>query len=240
MSPRWTDRVNVALAPRAAACAVWSRGWSAQPRARSVLPCRPDPQAPTWRPAVDVLRKWVKKRARNNAEVRVVLSNHFLRYQVVPWQADLSGRAERKVLAQRLFQETYGDHVGSWHVQLGALTYGRPALACAIDREFYDALIAVFAGTSLRLGALQPLLMVAFNQLLSQIGNDACLFVREPGRLCCAVVRAGQWHAIHALRIGADADVERLIKRQISVLGLGPEVPVLVFDAALALLAEMQ
>jgi len=238
VSPQWTDQVCVTLAPASVACTVWSRGWSPQLRARAVLPCTPDDQAPPWRPAVEALRTWLAQHGPRRASVRIVLSNHFLRYLVVPWQAELSGRTERRVLAQHLFQEAYGERAAGWHVQLGSSAYGRPALACAVDRDFHDALVAALAATACRLSALQPLLMLAFNQFVHRLGNDACLFVSEPGRLCSAVFKAGQWHSVQTVRMSPGADIDRLVGRQISVLGIGADVPVFVFDAAASAVAS--
>ena len=231
MSPRWSERLCAALSPAGVTAAVWARGWSAQPAERVSLPCATAGAGPRWAPALAGLHEWLAGRGPRRAGLRVVLSNHFVRYLVLPWHDGMASGAEREALARHLLRETYGELAEGWHVKLGPCDFGMPALACALDRELVAGLHALAEGSSLRLDAVQPMLMPAFNQFRREFAGDACLLVLEPGCLCCAVVRGGQWRAVQVSRVGGGWN-EALVERQIAVHGLAADMPVFLFDAS--------
>lgn len=231
MSPRWSERLCAALSPAGVTAGVWARGWSPQPAERVSLPCAAASSGPRWAPALAGLHEWLAARGRRRAGLRVVLSNHFVRYLVLPWHDGMAGTAEREALARHLLRETYGELAEGWHVKLGPCAFGLPALACAVDRELVAGLHTLAEGASLRLDAVQPMLMPAFNQFHRELASDACLLVLEPGCLCSAVVRGGQWQAVQVSRVGGGWN-EALVERQIAVHGLASDMPVFLFDAS--------
>ncbi|WP_298824617.1 hypothetical protein [uncultured Piscinibacter sp.] len=231
MSLRWSDRLYAALSPTGLNAAVWAPGWSAQPAERASLPCSPSTSGPRWAPALASLREWLGGRSARRGGLRVVLSNHFVRYLVLPWHDGMTGTAEREALARHLLRETYGEIAEGWHVKLAPCAFGAPALVCAVDRELIAALHGAAEGASLRLDAVQPMLMPAFNQFRRELAGDACLLVLEPGCLGCAVVRGGHWNAVQVSRVGSGWN-EALVERQIAVHGLAADMPVYLFDAS--------
>lgn len=231
MSLRWSESICAALMPGSVSVAVWPRGWSPSPSERAGLACPADGAGPRWAPALNGLREWLGRSGRRRAGLRLMLSSQFVRYLVVPWNDALTRRAEREAVARHLLRETYGERADDWHLKVAEAPYGAPALACAVDRELYAAIESIFPGTVLRLQALQPLLMVAFNQFRHELAADACLLVFEADCLCCAIFRDGHWHSVHTTRVGAGGWDEALVERQIAVHGITPDMPVLLFDA---------
>ena len=231
MLPRWSERLCAAQSPTGVNAAVWARGWSPQPVERAWLPSGAATSGPRWAPALAALREWLAARGPRRAGLRVVLSNHFVRYLVLSWHDGVTSAAEREALARHLLRETYGEVAEGWHVKLAPCAFGAPALVCAVDRELVAALHGVAEGASPRLDAVQPMLMPAFNQFRRELVGDACLLVLEPGCLCCAVMRGGQWHAVQVSRVGSGWN-ETLVERQIAVHGLASDMPVFLFDAA--------
>lgn len=230
MSLRWSEQLSVSLAPAVVGGALWRRGWSPQPARQVVLKCPSDGAAPGWRPALEALGGWVREQRMRRVPVRVLLSNHFVRYLVVPWSSGLSRRDERLGLARHLFRQTFGEAAAGWSIQLASAGYGQAALASAVDDELLVALRAAFAQSKLECRNVQPLFAIAFNRFRAQIGDDACLTVLEPGRLCCAIVRQGQWQSVLSARRPSDMPVAQLIDRQLRLMALDPRVPVFVFD----------
>lgn len=224
------EQVWVALSPQAATC-TRRQGWAWG--AGAAEPVRLATQAgegPDWRPAIEALRPWVSASAKGRGEVRVVLSNHFVRLLVVPWSDALSSDSERLALARHLFRSTCGARADGWRVQLSPAGHGQPALACAVDQALHDALATLLAGTAWRLGALQPLLTAVFNAYRHHMGNDGALFVLEPGRSTCVVFRAGRWEAASVTRrVAASADAA--VDRERQVLGLPEDLPAFVYQA---------
>lgn len=232
MSLRWSDRVCAALAPSRVNAAVWARGWSREPAERASLPCAEAADGARWQPAVDGLRGWMGARAARRSSLNVVLSNRFVRYAVMPWREGVVAREEREAQARHLLRSTYGEAAMHWHLKLAEAGYGRPALACAVDRSLLEALHGLAGEVRARLDAVQPLLMLALNRFRRELGQDACLLVLEPGALCCAVLLGGQWQAVHVSRVGAQGWNEALVERQIAVHGLPADMPVFLFDAS--------
>ncbi|MDH4061308.1 MAG: hypothetical protein OEU94_10900 [Aquincola sp.] len=232
MSLRWSEHVCAALMPGAVAAAVWPRGWARDPIERAALACAAAGPGPRWSAAANGLRDWISGRGTQRTGVRIVLSNQFVRYVVVPWRDSLCRLAEREALAVHLLRETYGELVERWQVKVAPGAWGAPALACAVDREFLGALQALCPGTPRSLDATEPLLMVAFNQFRREIARDACLMVLEPECLCCAVFRGGQWSAVNTMRIGPQGWSQVLVDRQIALHGLSLDFPVYLYDAS--------
>lgn len=232
MSPRWRDERRVALAPAAAKWARWTRGWARAPVESACVPAAAGGGGPAWRAPLEALRAAWSAEAdgpARSAAVRVILSNHFVRYVVVPWRAELRGRAERQALAEHAFLSTYGEPAAAWHVRLAPSRYGAAALACAVDRELAAALAALCEAGHHRLAGVQPLLMSAFNQHRHEFGAAACLFVLEPGRLCCAWWQDGNWQAVRSVRLTGPAGAA-LLERERRLLGVPDDAPSFVCD----------
>lgn len=239
MSLRWREERGVALAPATAKWARWARGWSRTPAEQTALPVAVGVSGSAWKAPLAALQSaWteVSDKPGRPADVRVLLSNHFVRYAIVPWHDQLTRPAERQALAEHAFRAAFGERAAGWRVQLAPTGYGEPALACAVDRDLVTALATLCEAGSHHLVALQPLLMAAFNQHRRQLGRDACLSIIEPGRLCCAWLHEGRWRAVRNLRLGG-ISVDDLFERERQVLGVPTEASLHVCDLRDGLLA---
>lgn len=233
MSLRWSERIGAALSPSQLVTAVWARGWSREPAERAALRCAaPAAGAARWTPAVDGLRDWLQARPSRGAELQLVLSNRFVRYAVLPWCDGVVTRTEREAQARHQLRDTYGDAADAWHLRVADSGHGEPALVCAVDRALLQAVQALAEGARVRLAAVQPLLMLAFNRFRREMGGGACLMVLEPGALCCAVWRDGRWQAVQVSQVGAQGWDEALVERQVAVHALPEGTPVFLFDAS--------
>lgn len=233
MSLRWSERIGVALSPSQLNAAVWAHGWSREPAERAALRCAaPAAGAARWAPAVESLREWLAARPARRAELHLVLSNRFVRYAVLPWCEGVVTRAEREAQARHQLRATYGDAADAWHVRVADGGHGEPALVCAVDRALLDALQATAEASRVRLAAVQPLLMLAFNRFRRELGREACLLVLEPGALCCAVWSGNRWQAVQVSQVGPRGWGEALVERQIAVHALPDGMPVFLFDAS--------
>jgi hypothetical protein len=234
VSLRWSERIGAALSPAQLNAAVWARGWSREPAERTAIRCAaPAGGAARWMPAVEGLRGWLESRpSSRGAELQLVLSNRFVRYAVLPWCDGVVTRAEREAQARHLLRGTYGDAADQWHVRVGDTGHGEPALVCAVDRALIEAVQALAEGARVRLAAVQPLLMLAFNRFRREMGREACLLVLEPGALCCAVWNDGRWQTVQVSQVGPQGWDEALVERQIAVHALPPGMPVFLFDAS--------
>jgi len=138
--------------------------------------------------------------------VHVVLSNHFVHYQLLPWRDDIKDRDEEIALAQMAFTQTYGEVATHWQLRVDDEAPGRSRISAAVSADFLATLEKLAAACKSRIVSLQPYLSAALNHWRGMLnGKDATWFVlHEDGRLCLAYREAGSWRWLRALRVGSD------------------------------------
>lgn len=137
--------------------------------------------------SVDALRRLPGK-----AKLDVVLSNHLLRFAVLPWSAALSTEREWMAFAQHTILSTYGAEASGWRIRVCDGGRGKARVACAADAELLDAIASIE-----RVASIQPHLMAAFNARRKEFGREPGWFVQhEPGRLTLGLVADGEWKVL--------------------------------------------
>lgn len=224
MSPSWHEGVCIALSPgrvqlrsrpglsRRATIAAESEEVSAVAGAEPWLGC------------IEHLERLLQRKQWNDRRVDIVLSSHFVRYQLVPWQTDLSDRDERLAYAGFLFKEVYGAMSGEWEIRLGEQPPGSNSVACAIDRSLLEALRRVAAAGGCRLRSVQPRFVEAFNSVRRSLRGDNLIFaLSEPGRLCAGHLRHGGWRSLRNEAVtGAPASALSGVLGQLALTGDEP------------------
>lgn len=155
-------------------------------------------------------------------ELTVLLSNHFVRYQIVPWSDAVGTPDELAALARIGFEQVYGGEAADWQIEVAPEAAGKPRLAAAVSLALLDRLRAIAGASRLRLSAVQPYLVAAFNRLAEPRKHNDVLFVlAEPSRACLLVAVGGQWRGV---RVSASEDTPEalaaLIERECQLLGL--------------------
>ena len=169
-------------------------------------------------PLEDFERKVAALRGR--AGVTVVLSNHFVRYALMPQQGGAATPGEELALARFQFAKIHGERAKSWELRIS------DGLACAIDSALLSELREIFKKhKKAKLVSVQPWLMTAFNRSRRSIPRDgAWLLLEERERCCLARLAAEGWASVHN---GRETDWEQLIERERSRAG-GERLPALV------------
>ena len=182
MSRLWPERLTLALEPRP--------------------PEEPQP----WQGALEELGRRLAA-LRGRADVTVVLSNHFVRYAVLPDRGGAASADEELALARFHLAKIHGDRAKVWEVRVS------DGLACAIDAALLEALKACFkAAGKARLVSVQPYLMAAYNRARNRIPREgAWLVLAESGRTCLARLAARGWAWVHNSR---ETDAEALLERE--------------------------
>ena len=141
---------------------------------------------------------------RRRADVTVVLSNHYVRYAVVPG-GGAADAEEEVALARFHFRKIHGERAEGWEVRVC------DGLACAIDAALLQEIKALFKGRA-RLVSVQPYLMHAYNGARRRIPREgAWLVLAEKGRTCLARLAAQGWAWVHN---GPESDANELIERE--------------------------
>lgn len=229
MSRSSADQVRISLAPHQVALVRLSRGRRHAVAERKVLAVAERGEN-GWSEAVDALGKLLSQHDVSRAgisriDATVVLSNHFVRYMVLPWSAELIAPSQELAFARTRFVQVFGETARTWHVSLSSAPGGAARLAAAVDQPLVDALVQQVNATPLRLVSMQPALMSQFNAWRRQIGDEAWLVLAERGRVLIAWIHHGQWRSVRARPVGEDpVPLAEWIAQERMLLG-APTVP---------------
>jgi hypothetical protein len=163
------------------------------------------------------------KPAANGLPLTLVLSNQFVRYQIIPATPAFSPADKVMAVATHCFRENFGDSVDNWTIRVSPIPHGDSLLISAIDTELVTTIETLCQKYQCRLNSLQPYLMSGFNSMRRQIGAGVSVLVQvEAGRLTIALMRDGQWQNITATKTLKDwsGDLAALISREMLLFGL--------------------
>jgi hypothetical protein len=221
VSLSWRERVDITLAPQRITVARYGRGMKAMARDRSKIECTAACDGPAWRPPLDALREWLGRLKSGAKDARVVLSSHFVRHLLVPWNATVAGEREELALAGARFVQVYGEVARSWTVRVSSGAPGTPLLAAAVDTAFLDAVVALLGKSPLRLRSVQPALMAACNLQFANVAPNAWVAIAEPGQLLLGLQRDGQWKSLRSRPIdGGQVLLAEVIEQERLLLGV--------------------
>lgn len=208
MLPSWRDEVRIALCPDRVTLARVSRRWRPAVTAKHVVDCS-GPQTSDWKRCVEALQQILREPFSHDADATVVISNHFVRYAMVPWSEHLVSDDEKRAWVKHHFVERYGELPGAPEYRWSEDRPDASCVASAVDGEFVGEIRAAFEPTSLRLRSVQPYLMAVFNRCKQHAkGNSAWILVPETGRVCIGAITNGEWRTITSKKMGADWQVE--------------------------------
>lgn len=199
----------------------YSRGLRPALRDEKALSCLAPAGGENWRGAIEALRDALTHPNIGAADASVVLSSHFVRYLLLPWNPDLVTAQEEQAFARARFVQAFGDAAGEWALKISPSAPGKACVACAIDRPLLDSVTALMAGSPLRLRSLQPSLMAACNERSKLPADDAWVAFAESGRLLLGAVRAGEWLSLRSRPLNSHAVVlAEVIEQEALLLGI--------------------
>lgn len=175
-----------------------------------------------WQPAVDTLAAALGEFNPGKREVTVILSNHFVRYSLLPWNAALKTADEWLALARHRLSSAHGDAISEWEIQVSETAPKGPRVACAIDKPLLDTVETTIVGSGARLASMQPLLVAAFNRLRPKAGESCWLVIAEAACLTLVLIELGNWRAIMSRQVGEEwrAELPGMLERESAILGL--------------------
>ena len=208
MSPLWRDEIGVYVAPHRLALTRLARGL--RPKSVGTASWTNELIGDThWSAALRAVDSLLGTSDWQGAAARIVLSDHWVRYAMVPYAAALSGAAERLTHARHVLTDIYGEIVAEWKVTLANARPGAMQVACAVPAALIDELRAILTHHKIPLKSLRPQLVSAYNHWRAQLPDGGAGFVSiEQGSLAAARLVRGGWDRVHSVRIGADWTVE--------------------------------
>jgi hypothetical protein len=213
------DLVQVLLTPTGLTLVRFSKGLRPKVAGKGVVPVTEGhaPGMPNWTGALLTLNQALASKEWADAEVSIILSNHFVRYQVIPWRDELRDRSELAEFARQSMRKTYGRPMAQWSVEMSLDRAGRPYVASAIDSRLLDELKALTTAQGRRLRSLRPLLMEAFNWAKEWLTDSyQWLVIVEEGLISASLMGQGGWVVVRSFRAGSDwpSEVVAMLERE--------------------------
>lgn len=206
MSLLSSDRLVVAIHPRGIDALRICRGrlpgspirLAARQRFDAGMP--PGNDVPAWQHPVALLRELAGSGVRR---LHLVLSNHFVRYQLLPWESVVACDGDTQALAQARFQLAFGDAAVGWQVLADAPRFRATTLAGAIDGQLLVSARETAAAAGLQIASVRPHLLAARQRYPAQDSGSGWFAVFEPGRLTVLGSTRGKVSSLHNIRLHA-------------------------------------
>jgi len=235
VSRLWPDRTWAVLCPNQLQVMRARRGWRRSAAFGFAETFAGDGDGPPWQPALDAFERFLGAGEAGAGTLEVVLSNHFVRFLLVPWSAQIATAEEFRNCAAAMFEEIHGDLASQWEVCVSAERAGAPRVAAAVDRSLLAAIRAAAAPTRLRLVSVEPYLMAAYNRVArAHTGKDFVFMLLEAGRACILAAQGGQWcHVATAAAPEPAQALSSLLARELQLADLqGAALPPVYVHAA--------
>jgi hypothetical protein len=204
VSPLWRDEIGAYLAPHRLCLVRLKRGLKpsvAAEHEQSIEAGEPG----TWAPVLAALDTLLADPAWQGARLRMVISDHWVRYAIVPWTAELSSAGERLAHARQLLASLYGEIVSDWDVRVSDAPPHVAQVACTIPAPLISSVRAICEKHAVKLVSLQPQLIAAYASHRRHLPKPSAWFVTvEQGSLAAAHIGDHGWDRVHTVRISPD------------------------------------
>ena len=197
-------------------------GWNKrrQPFDQGVIHVPQETAAEGGHRVLDTVERCIRECKIRNASAALILSNHFTRFALVPWSAQVKRSDEEATLARARFESQYGDMSG-WTIRLDSGRYGVARIACAIETEFLDQLHRLFDTHRIACPVVRPYFVAGWRRWHRQFGKADALFASaESQTVVLAAMKGGQWHSVRAVHGKDEAQsLQVLLEREALLQG---------------------
>jgi len=212
------DQLRIKLSPEMVAMVRLGRGLHPEVVARKSVTCAVSSHdgAP-WAKVLEGLDALLGTMEGEKIDAVVTLSNHFVRYALVPWNEQITDLGEEQAFIRLCFTQTYGADARQWALRASPAGYGESRVASAIDQGLLEGIERIASAHGVRLMSLQPYLMTMFNQWREELQDASAWFVvAEPGRLCISQLQQACWHTVRTIKVGDDWQqaLQNLLERE--------------------------
>jgi hypothetical protein len=198
----WAEHIDVVLRPNELRLERRSKLTPWRSQDARVFNVAPVASGEAWRASIERLAPALRDMRVRRARLHVVVSDHFVRYALTAWNANLVADSERLAFARVAYRNIYGSPADTWDLCLDQQPAGQASLVAAMDRGLVQALRDAAAGQGTRLGSVIPALAARINRHRALFkGTDFCLATAEPGRLTLAFHAASGWVSVRSRRM---------------------------------------
>lgn len=214
MSRLWRNRMQVFLAPGRVNLVGFARGIKPMQRFRQSGTCGQANAVNQRQVPLQMLEQMIGQvddSFRRGAELRITLSNYFVRYGVIAPQPSLANPDELMAYAGFQMREIYGEHVDNWALSLGTWDPHGGTLCAAIARDLQVELETLARRHETLLVHIEPYLAAALDHWSKQLNDKQIWFVLvESGRFCLVSLLDGVWRGVRNQRIVENLEEELL------------------------------
>lgn len=204
MSPLWRDEVGAYLSPHRLCLVRMKRGTRPAPAAEHEQRLE-GAKGDGYGAALEAFAATLSQLPWSGAGTRVVLADHWARYAIVPWVAELGSAQERLAHGRQILVGLYGEAVEGWDVRISDAPPGAARVVCAVPGELIAGVRAACAAHGSTVLSLQPQLVAAYEASRPCLPASNAWFVSvEQGSLAAARLGRHGWDRVHGVRIGPD------------------------------------
>ena len=204
MSPLWRDEVGAYLSPHRLCLVRLQRGARPKPVAEHEQRFE-NVKNDSWEVPLSALSALLAQSPWSGARTRVVLAEHWARYIIVPWSAELRWNEEGLGHARQLLDSSFGEAVAGWEVRISDAPPQATRVACAMHGELIAGIRAACEAAGATLVSLQPQLIDAYAVWRHRLPHANSWFVSiEQGSLTAARLGRNGWDRVYGVRIGTD------------------------------------
>lgn len=224
MLQRWRKPITIALTPE-------SISINSGEKAIQVIELQKYANNDSWNQALIALEKdAINIRP---GRLKFILSNHYVRYAILPWQSDIYSKQDWQSLAENHLRSLYGSVVESWKISVAMQGYGKPIIISAIDLLLLERLEVLAKEFDWIVMSVEPALMTVFNHYRNSVKANGFLMMIEPERVLLA-----EWVKNHFVSFTIScptsgeelAESSKLIKRNIRLKSSALPVNINVFS----------
>jgi len=209
VSRLWRDQIRVFFAPGRVDLVRSCRGMKPRQVARLTTVCESAADLPAWEAPLEKLDQMIADAA--GTEIAITISNHFVRYTVIPPQTKISNPAELNAYAAFHMREVYGERAAAWVLGVSSWDPCSGAICAALDRALLERLEELTGRRKVRLQSIEPYLTAAFDRWCKRFEGERMWFALvETGRICLASLSSGVWQRVGNQRMLASAGEELL------------------------------
>lgn len=189
-----------------------------------------------WAGAMACLSEWCgkQKAAADRAfEPVIVISNHWVRYVVLPADRGKLRRTEEVEFARAMVAERNGAEWESSTIRLSRGVSDEGIIAAAIPEALLADINAALSASGIRCSAIQPLFSHTLDHARFPGGSShALLACVEPGRMVIGMIGNDGWSWVQSPLSGLKPAVtlERELSREQSLFAVTGEMPLYLFE----------
>ena len=157
------------------------------------------------------------RRLPSRTPVHIRVSNHLVRYALLPFNEAIVGEAAVQAVARQAFRHVHGAAADGWAVTVTDGAPGMHRIAAAIDATLKQGLVDAARAAHVHMASIDPLLMSGFNAAREHLLATGWFAVVEPGKVVLVRTVDADWRRV----VGARCDghwrrtIQRLVQREL-------------------------